>query len=154
MGYTTDFDGNFTLNRPLDDETYEFLKKFAHTRRMKRRVDSKYGIDGEFYVDGTGDFGQDDDGTVVDHNKPPRTQPSLWCQWIPTEDKLHIEWDGGEKFYSYIEWLKYIITNFLEPKGYSLNGKVHWYGEDREDNGIIVVKDNKVSTKEGRIVYR
>jgi hypothetical protein len=57
---------------------------------------------------------------------------------------MHIEWDTGEKFYSYIEWLEYIIYNFLAPKGYVLNGSVEWYGEDRADVGTIVVKSNIV----------
>ena len=34
MGYTTDFTGQFDLDKPLDDETYEFLCKFNSTRRM------------------------------------------------------------------------------------------------------------------------
>jgi hypothetical protein len=57
---------------------------------------------------------------------------------------MHIEWDTGEKFYDYVEWLEYIIYNFLAPKGYVLNGNVEWYGEDRADVGTIVVKSNIV----------
>jgi hypothetical protein len=145
LGYTTNFVGSFKLNKKLDDETYKFLVKFNGTRRMKRKVDAKYGVEGEFFIDGKGELGQDNDDTVIDHNKPPSTQPSLWCQWRPSEDKKHIEWDEGEKFYDYVIWLRYIIKNFLAPKGYALNGDVGFIGEDSSDKGIIVVRNNLVA---------
>src|SRR5216117_2712686 len=103
MGYTTDFAGQFNLDKPLSDEDYNFLCKFRDTRRMARNLPPEYGIDGEFFVDGTGFGGQDRDSTIINYNLPPKTQPGLWCKWIPTADKLGIEWDGEEKFYNYIE---------------------------------------------------
>src|ERR1039458_3667962 len=105
MGYTTDFDGQFNLDRELSDDDYEFLVKFNETRRMKRNVEG-YGVDGEWFVDGTGFAGQDHDATIVEYNGPPSTQPGLWCQWRPTEDHKAIEWDDGEKFYNYVEWIE------------------------------------------------
>ncbi len=145
MGYTTDFSGQFILDKPLDDETFKLLNGLANTRRMKRKVDPKYGIDGEFYIEGNGFMGQDREENIVDFNQPPRTQPSLWCQWIPNEDdKYIIEWNGGEKFYNYIEWIKYIIEKILKPKGYTLNGDVCWSGESAEDIGLIRIMNNTV----------
>lgn len=146
MGYTTDFEGRFNLDRKLDDDTFDFLTKFNDTRRMKRNVDAEYGVEGEFYVDGEGDFGQDESNDIIDYNMPPSTQPGLWCQWCPTDDREGIEWDGNEKFYAYLEWLNYIIKNFLAPKGYVLNGEVSWEGEERTDTGVIRVLNNKVTT--------
>ena len=78
---------------------------------------------------------------------PDPELPGFWCDWVPSEDKKCIIWDGSEKFYSYIEWLKYLIKNFLEPSGYVLNGKVDWRGGDFHDIGTIYVNDNVVSTK-------
>ena len=75
MGYTTDFSGCFTLNKQLEPKMKEFLTKFNETRRMKRNADDKFGIEGEFFVDGTGSFGQDHTSDVVDYNMPPKTQP-------------------------------------------------------------------------------
>jgi len=147
MGYTTEFTGKVILNKSLDDDTYNFLKKFNETRRMARKVDKKYGIEGEFYVDGKGFAGQDDDGTVIDHNRPPKTQPGLWCQWVPSEDKMSIEWDGGEKFYSSYEWMVYLIDKVLAPKGYICNGTIEAQGEGTDDHWWLVVKNNKVSQK-------
>jgi len=152
MGYTTDFNGEFKLNKKLDAETHTFLNKLAETRRMKRNVDAKYGIEGEFYVDGEGFAGQDRDNTVMDGNSPPMTQPSLWLQWRPTDDGTAIEWDGGEKFYSYVEWIEYLIEKVLAPRGYTLTGAVQWRGENFDDLGTILIQDNVVTVKNGKHV--
>lgn len=159
MGYTTDFSGKFKINKPVDEDTYNLLEGIAATRRMKRSgLDKKYGVDGEFYFEKEdfGNCGQSDKpklGKIVDFNKPPKTQPGLWCQWQIQKDKQTIEWDQGEKFYSYIEWIKYLIKTILEPRGYKLNGEVEWFGEEQGDTGFIIVKDNIVTVKRGRIVY-
>lgn len=149
MGYTTEFYGEFKTTTPVDDETYTLLKGIAETRRMKRSgLPVEYGIDGEFYFENDGDFGQSRNpkmGIIVDYNSPPSTQPGLWCQWLIDKDKQTIEWDGGEKFYRYIEWLEYIINRILKPKGYVLNGSVKWYGEMSGDEGTIVVVSNDIS---------
>ncbi len=147
MGYTTDFYGEFKLNKKLDKNTFDYLKKFKDIRHVKRKLPAKYGIEGEFYVDGDGFKGQGDKGGVVDHNSPPSTQPGLWCQWEPCEDRKHIMWDGDEKFYEYKAWLVYLIKNFLAPKGYILNGEVEFQGENRNDRGIITVTNNKVKVE-------
>ena len=145
MGYTTDFSGRFELDKPLAPKMKKFLTMFNETRRMKRNVDEAFGIDGEFFVFGTGSYGQDNDNTIVDFNQQPSTQPSLWCQWVPTEDGTAIEWDGGEKFYAYSEWLFYLITKILAPNGYTLNGTVIWQGEETGDVGKIHVVNNVVT---------
>ena len=149
MGYTTDFTGKFKLNKPLDKETLTYLKKFSGTRRMKRKLDPKYGVEGEFYVDGGGDFGQAQEPNIIDYNESPSTQPGLWCQWAPTDDGKHIEWNGTEKFYEYFLWLKYILEKLLVPKGYLLSGVVHWTGEDHSDIGTIQAIGSDILVEEG-----
>lgn len=121
---------------------------------MARKVGKKYGLEGAYYVDGKGFAGQDHEPNVIDHNRPPTGQPGLWCQWTPTEDGMAIEWDGGEKFYEYVAWINYLIEHFLAPRGYKLTGDVRWCGEDSDDIGMICIKNNKVKTKIGKIVYR
>jgi hypothetical protein len=115
---------------------------------MKRSTDEAFGVQGEFFVFGGGDFVQDHEPNIIDFNQQPSTQPSLWNQWTPTEDGMGIEWDGGEKFYSYTEWLVYLIHKVLAPNGYILNGVVEWDGEDRGDIGEIIVENNRVYTQE------
>jgi len=98
-------------------------------------------------------MGQDKDDSIADYNQPPMGQPGLWCQWRPTEDGEGIEWDGGEKFYYYRGWLKYLIQNYLEPWGYTLNGEVTWEGEEPSDMGKIVVEDNHIKILRAQITY-
>ena len=148
MGYTTDFNGQFNLNKQLSPKMQQYLKLFNETRRMKRSTDEAFGVQGEFFVFGGGDFGQDHEPNIIDFNQQPSTQPSLWNQWTPTEDGMGIEWDGGEKFYSYTEWLVYLIHKVLAPNGYILNGVVEWDGEDRGDIGEIIVENNRIYTQE------
>lgn len=120
---------------------------------MARQVSTEFGTEGEFYVDGKGMCGQDHEANVIDFNRPPATQPGLWCGWVPTDDGTAIVWDEGEKFYDYVEWIEYLISAILTPRGYVLNGEVTWEGEESDDRGMIVIQDNQVSTKIGKIVY-
>ena len=159
MGYTTEFNGCFMLDKPLDPSHARYLRVFADTRRMKRSADIAenfsdpvrheiglpIGIEGEYFTGGGGHAGQEHDNSIINFNVPPDTQPGLWCQWIPNEDGTAIVWDGGEKFYNYIDWIKYLITHFFARWGYTLNGDVLWQGEEYEDRGIIMIRNNVVN---------
>lgn len=156
MGYTTEFKGEFTLDRPLSPEHKAYLVKFSEQRHMKRdpkvteslpdpvrqAVGLEVGPEGDFFV------GDDDPSqqvpSIIDHNECPEDQPGLWCQWIPNEDGTAIVWDGGDKFYNYREWLLYVIDYFLAPWGYVLNGDVVWQGDDYDDVGLLAVRNNEV----------
>jgi hypothetical protein len=169
MGYTTSFKGQFSIAPMLRPEHLAYLKAFNYTRRMKRdpavvagmpdarreAVGLPVGPDGAYYVGSAddGNFGQGTPGEkmgavggIVASGSPPSGQPGLWCQWTPTDDGMTLKWDEGEKFYKYVEWLEYLIKNFLGPWGYTLNGVVKWKGEEQEDRGRIVVEDNVVRT--------
>lgn len=148
MGYTTDFSGRFELNKQLSPKMKQYLILFNETRRMQRTTDEVFGVQGEFFVFGGGSFGQNHEPNIVDFNEPPATQPSLWCQWTPSNDGMAIEWDCGEKFYNYTEWLVYLINKILAPNGYVLNGVVEYSGEEVGDVGEIVVVDNRVFVRE------
>lgn len=154
MGYTTDFHGSFKINKALDTETKAIVDGLSTTRRMARNVGKEFGVEGEFYFDNSGNYGQNRTSDIIDYNRPPKTQPGLWCQWQTNELGTIIEWDGNEKFYNYVEWLEYLINKVLAPKGYKLNGEVEWTGEDRGDMGLIKVTNNKVSVKRAKISYR
>jgi hypothetical protein len=143
---------------PATEEQIKYINTFSGTRRMKRDVNAlmtlykgkhglneNYGIEGEFFCKEDGNCGQNNDASVLDHNTPAKTQPGLWCQWVLNENGTELEWDGGEKFYAYIDWLKYLIENFFEKWGIKLNGEIKWQGEDNGDVGKIIVRDNKVS---------
>lgn len=162
MGYSTDFFGSLEFNKPVAPWLMEYINKFSGTRRMKRDpevIKSQFpnwgemcfngdlGEEGEYFIGGIGCFGQDSDKSVLDGNAPAKTQPGLWCQWIINESGC-LEWDGGEKFYNYEEWLEYLIDNFFEPLGYVLNGDIEWQGESYDDFGTIHVENNIIYMKE------
>jgi hypothetical protein len=161
VGYHTHFEGLFRLDRPLAPEHKAYLEAFCHTRRMRRNAKKAsqlpdpvresarlpIGPQGGYFVGGGGWKGQDEDNSILDYNRPPWGQPGLWCQWIPTEDGNAIHWDGGEKFYDYVEWIGYLIEHFLLPWGYRLSGEVLWEGEEFEDRGVIAIENNEVRTK-------
>ena len=70
--------------------------------------------------------------------------PGFWCQWVPSDDGMGIEWDGGEKFYSYDKWLQLIIDRYLTPAGISLSGKVLFRGEEISDVGYLIAEAGRV----------
>lgn len=111
MGYTTEFQGEFKLNKVLDENLAHDMLAFADERH---------------------------EGS---------TFPGIWCDWVPSKDRTSIVFNGSEKFYNYVEWIKYLIRAFLAPNGFVLNGTVKWRGEDMDDLGRIIVKDNVVSTE-------
>ena len=157
MGYSTTLNGFFELDKPLTQADY--LKAFAEVRHMKRNAEMTalrkdpireavglpVGIEGGYFVS-SGDFcGQEHTPDVVDFNCEPADQPSLWCQWRPTDDLQGIEWDEGEKFYNYVEWLEYIRDNFLVPWGIGFAASsVTWQGEESDDRGVIYAAGDKI----------
>ena len=158
MGYTTIFRGSFQFNTKVPEKIADYIKKFSRTRHMRRNVDQIklmypdwkdrcwagfLGLEGEYFLDTEFDYCKNP--SILDINAPPLTQPGLWCQWIISEDRKHLEWDGGEKFYNYKEWLEYLIKNFFAPSRLVLNGKVKWQGEDENDRGVLIVRSNSVS---------
>jgi len=91
MGYTTDFEGQLKISRPLSEKKISYLNLLNETRRVKRNVNklmtlykgkhgnpkpaSKtpgdiYGYEGEYFAREDGQCGQGDDGSVIDHNCP------------------------------------------------------------------------------------
>lgn len=162
MGYNTDFEGRINIEPPLNQAEIDYLKTFSRTRRMHREQ-------GPFYVDfdtvrNVG-FSQNEDG-VFNANVPPPGQPSLWCNFEPNEEGTAIVWNEAEKTYEAKKakkWIEYIITRFLSStaitKGQGLelfkdfqhnhvcNGELLAQGESIHDRWVLVVKNNKVTTR-------
>jgi predicted DNA-binding WGR domain protein len=158
MGYTTNFSGKFKITPPMSVDHANYLRAFSDSRRTKRisylsqsspdplrnRVNLPLGVEGEFIVNETG-WSYDRSNDV---NTPPKTQPSLYCQWTVTNDNSFLEWNGAEKFYEYVPWLNYIIENFMKRWNYTLNGVVAWHGENEKDGGVISIKNNDVKVNQ------
>ena len=163
MGYSTDFYGEFKFNKPVTEALAEYINRFSNTRRMPRdneKIKEIYpnwkelcffgelGNNGEYFAPIDNCFGQTQDESIIDYNGFEKAvQPGLWCQWIIKDDSL--VWDGGEKFYNYVEWLQYLIDNFFDPLGYELSGDIAWQGEDPDDCGVIHVANNYIEVQHG-----
>ena len=94
---------------------------------------------------------------------------SKWCNFEPSEDGRLLTWNGAEKTKEGAQWIEYIIDHFLKPNEYLVadactyfkdftfnhvcNGELTAQGEDPDDRWKIVVEDNVVTVKRGRIVY-
>lgn len=161
------------LIKQLTNSGLKVSYSFVEDNRTPEEI---YGNDGEFFAKDDGNSGQTTDNSIIDHNTPPGQvgynekgdfnyvwdenqrrskeglcQPGLWCGWTVNSNSLF--WDGGEKFYSYIEWLKYLINKFFIPWGITLNGEIEWEGEESSDFGKIVVTDNEVTVLTGKKVF-
>lgn len=112
MGYTTNFTGKFSFDKPADAETVLSCRDLLQ----------KDYRDADF----------------------PPGAPSAYLQWEITKDRLHLEWDGGEKFYDYVEWLQWLIDNKFKPAGLTLSGAVKYSGEETEDCGTLEIVDGQV----------
>jgi len=153
MGYHTEFSGELTLTPALSPAQVAYLQAFAASRRTRRdatrlrsdavreAVGLPVGRDGAFYVG-------DDEEAVLDYNNPPADQPGLWCQWVPSDDGTTLGttlgWDEGEKFYEYVDWMRYLVEHFLQPWGVQARGRIEWRGEEWRDTGALVVDGYEV----------
>lgn len=119
MGYTTEFEGQFRMDKLPPAEVVVRLRGLE-------------GIDGR------------------DEDDPD--MPDAYCQWQLTKDCQGIEWDGGEKFYKYEEWLQYILDKVLKPAGITLSGVVNYSGEDVKDVGILTIEDGEVKSLDQELI--
>ena len=157
MGYTTEFAGQFRLDRKLDPKHETYLRAFNETRHMRLNVKRvavvtdpartaaglPIGPEGAycaFIRDGIGLAR----GLVVEDVSPLGPNCSRWCGWIPTDDGFGVTWDGGEKFSGYAAWLAFIVEHFLDRWGYAVRGSVAWQGETEGDEGELFVRNNKI----------
>ena len=82
--------------------------------------------------------------TSLDGPFDERDMPSQWNHWCVGDDMESIHWDGCEKFYGFIGWIRYINTSFLRPANVVLDGTVRFQGEDKEDCGMIVAEAGNI----------
>lgn len=188
MGYTTNFTGEIAVTPPLSADEADFLARFARTRHCEHQPNLYFAMPGLLSPAELLQLGRH---AAYMHSDCPRPgsscyrsatgAPGLWCQWVPgtinhdTGEFTSIEWNGGEKFYDYAEWMKFLIQHFLmpgafaltgsglaetgsaaavmSPAGHVLNGVIEWRGEEDSDMGQIIVKDNAVMIQRATRAY-
>lgn len=158
MGYTTEFSGSVSIDPPLNQAEIDYLTKFSESRRLNTTL-------GPYYVDG-GSNPEWSNKDIINYNNPPKGQPGLWCQWVPTDEGTHLVWDGNEKFYESKAWMTYIIEHFLKPNcvakdalpflqaNHTVNGVIHACGEEQGDVWDLNVTDNVVTVDEYELVKK
>jgi len=108
MGYTTDFLGHIDIDPPLNDQEAAYLSAFHHSRRWDR-PGGPYDVPPNPFAE------QRSDADIDAYNRPTPGQPQLYCQWQVCWEGCCLSFDGNEKFYEPVQWLRYLIDHFLAP---------------------------------------
>jgi len=152
MGYRIEFRGDITYSGSDEDMKIvaDIMDGLSATRRVKRDMSKHtgelslpmedYGIEGEFY------FGRDD-SSVVDSNSPPSSQPSLYCGWEYDTPGVLV-WNYDEQASSPDGWIRYIVEKIISANNCVCNCEIEYRGDDWDDYGTIVVKNNVVDLYE------
>lgn len=178
--YINTFSETRRMKRDVNKLMEIYKGKHGYPYPTEQTPEGIYGHEGEYFAHDDGNSGQTHDESIIDYNVAPgqmsfdglsdfnsrwdenerrmkegKCQPGLWCQWVvrDVEDGQILEWDGGEKFYNYVEWLRYLINHFFEKWGVKLNGEIQWSGEETGDIGKIIVTDNVVKVKVAKITF-
>jgi hypothetical protein len=141
MGYTTDFIGHIDIEPSLNEDEILYLTAFSESRRCERPG-------GEYAVPGNPRAEQDASYPGCNGNVPPGTQPGLWCDWVPCWDGCCLSYNGVEKFYAPVPWLRYLIDHFLKPGASAArvgDARFDEFTFDHELDGMVVGcrRDNK-----------
>ena len=159
MGFTTDFIGHIDIEPALNQDEIEYLTAFSQSRRFDRP-------DGPYAVPGNPMAVLDAERETVDvdtYNRTAPGQPQLWCQWVPCLDGCCLSFDGNEKFYQPVAWMRYLINHFLKPGAaasrsglpafehftfdHRLDGMVVGCRRDNKELFAIQVKANRVTER-------
>ena len=111
-------------------------------------------IYGEFEITGAdGSKGMTEEHTRVMRYFLENSQ--MHCCWsLNKEGTAIIPPDETQKMGDYVNWIKKILDDMIIAWGYTLNGSCQWDGEEKEDMGIIEIKDNVITIKEVVFTYR
>jgi hypothetical protein len=108
MGYTTDFIGHIDVAPSLNHDEIAYLTAFTDSRRCER-PGGTYAVPGNPRAEDPSSFPDNS------YNRPAARQPGLWCDWVPCWDGCCLAYNGVEKFYDPVAWLRYLIEHFLQP---------------------------------------
>jgi hypothetical protein len=138
VGYTTDFIGHIDIAPALNGEEIAYLTAFSSSRRCAR-PGGPYAVPGNPRAE---------ELTTEVSNRVPDGQPGYWCNWVPCWDGCCLAYNGHEKFYGSILWLRYLIEHFLKPGAEASRSGERWFEGFTFDHvleGLVVGcrRDNK-----------
>lgn len=135
MGSTTDFIGHIDIYPTLNDAEQAYLQAFSRSRRWDRE-------EGPYVVPGNPAAEEQDwDGDRDSYNRTAPGQPELYCQWVPCLDGCCLAFDGYEKFYEPVGWMRYLIDHFLRPGAHASTADLRCFDEFTFDHvleGMVV----------------
>lgn len=153
MGFSTDYLGHIDIKPRLNDAEIEYLTAFFASRRFVRA--SPYDVPGNPQAETS-------DGLPPElYNQPHPGQPDLWCDWSVCWDGCCMAWNGTEKSYSMIPWLKYLTQHFLKPGAraakdprfadftfdHQLSGMVVGCRRDTKELFLVRVSNNRITER-------
>jgi hypothetical protein len=141
MGYTTDFIGHIDIEPSLNEAEVAYLTAFSGSRRCLRE-DGPYGVPGNPAAE------REEDLPTWQANMVADDQPGYWCDWVPCWEGCCLAFNGHEKFYSPVLWLRYLIKHFLKPGALASGSGLGCFAEFSFDHvleGMVVAcrRDNK-----------
>lgn len=161
MAFGMTWRGHLLLDRPLSSAQRKYLYAFHQVHRaradeaqlalrpdlLRTAVGLPVGPEGAYYVGLELEFEDPVRALAMVEQEPPVGQPSLLCPWMPTEDGHELILDKRHDCVRILEWLQYLLTHFLIPWGYVLNGELHVMAKIEEDLdcSVIRVEENVVS---------
>lgn len=107
MGLHTSYLGHLRVTPALNADEVEFLRNVNQTRHCG---------DDEAPLR-TAQHPADNAPTsdLAAYNRTAPGSPGLWCPWTCCTTGCCLHWDGVEKPYAPLEWLRYVIDTFLRP---------------------------------------
>lgn len=156
MRYPIQFDSHLTLDRPLSPQHLAYLNQFVQIRRvalsvehlqaipdpLREAVGLPLGEEGAYFVDLDFDHERLLEPMVLNINKPPHGQPSLWCAWRFDLGGASLSYSDSYNLYRCYVWLQYLLEHFLLPWGYRVHGEIYWQGAEAADHGKITAHGN------------
>lgn len=159
MGSTTDFVGHIDIAPHLNAGEIAYLEAFRQMRHFDRGG-SPYDVPGN-------PLAPDREGVPTDrYNSTAAGKPELYCQWAVCGTGCCLAFDGNEKFYAPVAWLRYLINGLLKPGAaaarldhpqlgeftfeHRLDGMIVGCRRDTRELYAIVVTNNRVTRRELR----
>jgi hypothetical protein len=156
MGYTTDFVGHIDIAPHLNAGEIAYLEAFGHARHFDTGG-SPYDVPGN-------PLAPDRVGVSTEqYNALGAGKPQLYCQWAVCGSGCCLSFDGNEKFYEPVEWLRYLIDHLLKPGAaaaradhpqlrdftfdHRLDGMVVGCRRDTRELFAVTVRDNRVASQ-------
>lgn len=160
MGVTTRCLGHVSIDPPLNQPEYDYLRLFARSRRSFREGGPYAVLPVDPHEEAPTLHG---DAAADRANLIAEGQPGYWCQWVPCPRGCCLSWDGHEKFYAGGPWLEYLVDHFLRPGAFAEADGSFWFRGftfDHDVNGVVVGEqgDNRelfsLTVEHGEVVRR